>query len=161
MEVTLIAAMAKNRVIGKDNGLIWQMPADLKRFKKLTTGHHVIMGRKTYESMGKPLPHRVNIIVTRQENYQAPGCMVVHSLKEALLKAEGDSKPFVIGGAEIYKMALPYAHCIELTLVHKEFEGDSYFPEFSESEWKLQNNVENPKDEVNPYPFDYLTYLKQ
>lgn len=158
MNLTLIAAMDLNRVIGKDNDLIWHMPKDLKHFKELTSGHHVIMGRKTYESMGKPLPKRTNIIVTRDKGYKADGCIVVHSIEEALKKAEGDAQPFITGGAEIYKLALPYAQTIELTLIHHHFEGDTFFPPFESDKWKLTARVENEADEKNPYNFDYLTY---
>jgi len=161
MEVTLIAAMSKNRVIGRDNGLIWHMPKDLKRFKKLTSGHHVIMGRKTFESMNKPLPNRINIVITRQSDYHAPGCLVVSTMEEALSKAEGDAKPYVIGGGEIYKMSLPYARRIELTLVQENFDGDTYFPEWDESQWELIEQEEHKPDENNPYPFQYLTYQKK
>ncbi len=158
MNLTLIAAMDLNRVIGNDNDLIWHMPKDLKHFKELTSGHHVIMGRKTYESMGKPLPKRTNIIVTRDKGYKADGCIVVHSIEEALKKAEGDTQPFITGGAEIYKLALPYAQTIELTLIHHHFEGDTFFPPFESDKWKLTAKVENDADEKNPYNFDYLTY---
>src|SRR5690606_36889832 len=109
MNVTLIAAMAENRVIGKDNDLIWHLPRDLRHFKEMTSGHHVIMGRKTYECMGKPLPGRTNIIVTRNEGYTADGCTVVNSLEEAIRSVDGDEQTFIIGGAEIYRQAMKYA----------------------------------------------------
>lgn len=160
MNPTLIAAMSENRVIGGDNDLVWHLPDDFKRFKRLTSGHHIIMGRKTYESMKGPLKNRINIIITRKENYDAPGCLVVGSLREALQKAEGDSQPFIIGGGEIYKMSLDVANTIELTLVHDTFEGDTYFPEIDETRWELVNKEHHPKDEKHDHSFDFLTYKK-
>lgn len=160
MNVTLIAAMAKNRVIGKDNQLIWHFPEDLKHFKKLTSGHHIIMGRRTFESVGKALPNRVNIIVTRQKDYRAPNCLVVHDLPAALRKAEGDPQPFIAGGAEIYTQALAYAKTIELTLIHGEYEGDRYFPEFDLKLWKLARGEKREADDRHEHPYEFLTYKK-
>ncbi len=159
-EITLIAAIAQNRVLGKDNQLIWHMPNDLKHFKELTQGHAVIMGRKTYESMGRPLPKRENIVVSRQANYEAPGCTVVNSLEKAIALAEDDAQPFIIGGAEIYKLALPHAQKMELTIVEAEFEGDTFFPEFDFNEWKLKQEEQHEPDEKNPFPYRFLTYVK-
>lgn len=153
--------MAKGRVIGKDNDLIWHLSDDLKHFKNLTKGHHVIMGRKTFESMGRPLPGRTNIVITRQKDYKAPGCILVHTLEEAIRKAEGDSQPFVIGGGEIYKHALDYAQTIELTEVDGEFEGDTHFPQFSTDEWKEVERTHHPKDEKHDYAFDFIRYEKK
>ncbi len=158
MKVTLIAAIAENGVIGKDNDLIWHLSDDLKRFKQLTKGHHVIMGRKTFESLGRPLPNRVNIVVSRNANYKAEGAIVVDSLKEALYKAEGDAQPFIIGGGAIYKQALGLAQTMELTKVHHAFEGDTYFPEFDENTWELVFKEHHPKDEKHQYSFDFLRY---
>lgn len=160
MNLTLIAAMAENRVIGKDNSLIWHLPKDLKHFKDLTKGHHIIMGRKTYESMGKPLPHRTNIVVTTKENYEAPGCIIVHTLRDAIQKAEGDSQPYIIGGGKIYQQALEYADAIELTVVHETFEGDTFFPDFNTDNWKKLNQEDHPKDDKHAYSFSFLTYQK-
>lgn len=158
MNLTLIAAMSENRVIGKDNDLIWHLPDDLKRFKTLTKGHHVIMGRKTYESLNAPLPHRTNIIVSRKKDFKAPGCMVVDTLVEAIQKAEGDTQPFIVGGGEIYRQAMEYAQTIELTLIHDRFEGDTFFPEINEEEWELVKREEHPEDEKHKYAFDFLTF---
>ena len=160
MNLTLIAAMAKGRVIGKDNDLIWHLPDDLKHFKNLTKGHHILMGRKTYESMGRPLPGRTNIVITRQKNYKAPGCILVNTLEEAIQKAEGDSQPYVIGGGEIYKQALNYAQTMELTEVDGEFEGDTYFPEFDETEWVEEQRTHHPADDKHKYAFDFIRYRK-
>jgi len=160
MNLTIIAAMAKGRVIGKDNDLIWHLPDDLKHFKNLTKGHHVIMGRKTFESMGKPLPGRTNIVITRQKDYKADGCILVHTLEEAIRKAEGDAQPFIIGGGEIYKQALKYAQTIELTEVHGEFEGDTTFPEFDTSKWKEIERNSHATDEKHKYSFDFTRYQK-
>lgn len=160
MNLTLIAAMGQGRVIGKDNDLIWHLPDDLKHFKNLTKGHHVIMGRKTYESMGRPLPARTNIVITRQKDFKAPGCILVHTLEEAIRKAEGDSQPFVIGGGEIYKQALKYAQTIELTVVDAEFDGDTYFPEFDTNIWKEVERTHHTTDEKHKYAFDFIRYKK-
>ncbi len=160
MNLTLIAAMAKNRVIGKDNDLIWHFPEDLKHFKSLTSGHHVIMGRKTFESVGRPLPKRVNIIITRQKDYQAEGCKIAGSLEEALAMVENDDQPFIVGGAEIYKQSLNFANTIELTLIEAEYEGDTFFPEFDPSIWKLARGEKKEADDKHAHPYEFLTYKK-
>ena len=125
--IKIIVAQSNNRVIGNSNHLIWRLPADLKRFKELTTGHPIVMGRKTYQSIGRPLPNRRNIIITRDENYEVDGCEVVNSIEEALLLTNSDC--FIIGGGEIYKQTLHIADQIYLTQVDEEFDGDTTFPE--------------------------------
>lgn len=136
---SILVAMAKNRVIGKNNALPWRLSPDLKRFKELTLGHHIIMGRKTYESIGKPLPGRTSVIVTRQPGYQVPGAIVAGSLAEALKacgeEEDSDSESFIIGGAEIYRQALELCQRMYITEIQREFDGDTLFPEFSSQEW--------------------------
>ena len=129
--INLIAAVSKNWVIGNNNTLIWKLPADLKRFKEITSGHPVIMGRKTYESIGRPLPNRRNIIITRDVNYSVDGCEVTHSLTDALELVK-DSEVFIIGGGEIYQQSMSIADRIYLTIVHENFNGDTYFPEIGD-----------------------------
>jgi len=137
---SILVAMAKNRVIGRNNALPWQLSPDLKRFKQLTMGHHIVMGRKTYESIGRPLPGRTSVIVTRQPDYQVPGAIVAGSIAEALkVCSEGkemDQEIFVIGGAEIYQQALGSCQRMYVTEIQQEFEGDALFPEFNQQEWR-------------------------
>jgi len=159
--VTIIAAIGRNRALGKNNDLIWHLPADLRRFKKVTRGHHIIMGRKTYESLGKPLPNRTNIIVSRNPDYKAEGCVVVSSLDEALKTAKADPNPYVLGGAEIYKQALSIADFMDLTLVHADFEADAFFPDFSLENWKEIGRQDFEKDEENPYDYSFVQYKKK
>ncbi|MBI1936099.1 dihydrofolate reductase [Candidatus Woesearchaeota archaeon] len=135
MTISLIAAMDRNRVIGNENKLLWKIPNDMKRFRQLTAGKTVIMGRKTFESIGRPLPNRTNIIITRDKNYKADGCIVVYSVGEALKKSDSE-EIMVIGGAQIYVQLLPTANKMYLTFIDAEFEGDAYFPEFDKKEWK-------------------------
>jgi dihydrofolate reductase len=134
---SLIVAMAQNRVIGINNTLPWHLPEDLKRFRALTTGHHIIMGRKTYESLGRLLPGRTTIIVTRNKHYKVEGALIAHSLKSAWLLASGDAEPFVIGGAELYKEGLKLATKLYITEVQGEFSGDAFFPALDENAWNL------------------------
>ncbi|WP_339702930.1 dihydrofolate reductase [uncultured Marixanthomonas sp.] len=159
--ITLIAAAGENNELGKDNDLVWHLPDDFKRFKKFTTGHHIIMGRKTFESFPKPLPNRTHLVITRDKEYQKKGAIVVHSLDEALLKSHNDSQPFVIGGGEIYKLAIDTADKIELTRVHGTFEADTYFPEIDMDKWQLISEVKHEKDEKHNYSFSYLTYERK
>ncbi len=159
--ITLIAAAGENNELGKDNDLVWHLPDDFKRFKKLTTGHHIIMGRKTFESFPKPLPNRTHLVITRNKEYQKEGAIVVHSLDEALLKAQNDPQPFVIGGGEIYNLAIDTADKIELTRVHGTFEADTYFPEIDMDKWQLISEVKHEKDEKHNYSFSYLTYERK
>lgn len=156
--ISIIAAMAENRVIGVNNTLPWRLPADLRHFRRLTTGHHVIMGRRNYESIGKPLPDRTNIVVTRNPRYQAPGCKVRHSLEEALHDAGNDPEVFVIGGAEIYRQAMDKADRIYLTMVHADISGDTWFPEFDTREWNEISRARHEADEKNPYAYSFVTY---
>lgn len=158
--ITIIAAVAENNALGKDNGLIWHLPADLKRFKKITEGHYVIMGRKTFESLGKPLPNRTTIIITRNPNYAAEGCIIVNSLKEAIIKASPDENPFILGGAEIYKQAIAIADILDLTIVHHNFEADAFFPEIDPSIWKEIERENFKADEKNVYDFSFVKYAK-
>lgn len=160
----MIAAAAENNALGKDNDLLWHLPDDFKRFKKLTTGHKIIMGRKTFESFPKPLPNRTHIIITRDKNYEVDfeDGIVVHSLEAALKLAENDALAFIIGGGEIYKQGEPYATKIELTRVHATFnDADTFFPEIDTASWILVSEELHPKDNRHQYDFSYMTYLKK
>jgi len=161
-ELTIIVAAGENDAIGKDNKLIWHLSDDLKRFKSLTNGHHIIMGRKTFESFPKPLPNRTHIVISRQENYKVPdGVIVVNSLEDAIDASRNDKEPFVIGGGEIYKQAMPLANKIELTRVHESFDADTFFPKIDSTIWKEINNTFHNKDEHHDYAFSFLTYTKK
>lgn len=163
--ISLIVAVADNNVIGKDNALIWHLPADMKFFREKTTGHCIITGRKNYESIPekfRPLPNRTNIVITRQPDYRAPGAVIVGSVEAAIEKAKqsGDNEIFIIGGAEIFRQSLSYADRIYLTVIHHSFEGDVFFPELNMQEWKEMSCVAGPVDEKNKYPHDYITLDK-
>ncbi len=159
--ITIIAAAAENNALGKDNDLLWHLPDDFKRFKKLTIGHKIIMGRKTFESFPKPLPKRTHIIITRDTNYSVPyeDCIIVHSLEDALKLVTGEDA-FIIGGGEIYKQSEPFADVIELTRVHGDFEADTFFPELTMGDWKLIAEERHLKDQKHQYGFTYLTYTR-
>lgn len=159
--ITLIAAASENEVLGKDNDLVWHLPDDFKRFKTLTSGHFIIMGRKTFETFPKPLPNRTHVIISRQKNYTTENGIVVSSMKEALKKAAEDAQPFIIGGGEIYELGMPFADKIELTRVHATFEGDAFFPKIDKSKWELIEESFHPSDERHKYPFTYLTYIRK
>ena len=156
--ICLIAAMAANRVIGRNNALPWNLPADLKRFKTLTMGHPVVMGRRTYQSIGKPLPGRHNLVITRNHDFSAPGCDVVHSLDAALAACRGAPEIFIIGGAELYRESLPRAHCLEFTEISAEFEGDATFPEFSLAQWRETAREIHSDEGGNPFRYDFVRY---
>ncbi|MCH6199175.1 dihydrofolate reductase [Aquiflexum sp. LQ15W] len=163
MKISIIVAKAKNNVIGKDNQLIWRLSADLQLFKNHTIGHHIIMGRKTYESVGRPLPNRTSIVVTRNSFFEVPeGHMVAHSLEEAIQICIGKrlDNVFIIGGAEIYNQALPIADELMITEVNALPDGDVFFPEFDKSEWKIVSTTSYFKDEKNEYDFDFVVYKK-
>lgn len=159
--VSIIVAAAENNVIGKNNDLLWHLPEDLRFFKHSTTGHTVIMGRKTYESVGKPLPNRRNIIITRQPDYLAAGAEIVNSLHEALAISPDREEVFIIGGAEIYRQALPITDKLYLTRVHAVFEGDAFFPEIDGEAWQLIAADKRQADEKHRYAYSFLTYLKK
>jgi len=158
--ISIIVAVAQNNVIGKNNDLLWHIPRDMKHFKETTTGHHIISGRKTFESFGKPLPKRTNIIITRNKNYLQDGCIVVNSLENAINYAKNDTEIFIIGGGEIYKQALNYADRIYLTKVHHSFDGDTFFPEINPKEWKEIKKSDFDADEKNKYPISIITLEK-
>lgn len=150
--------MAENRVIGRGNTLPWRLPADMKRFKAQTMGHAVIMGRKTFDTMGKPLTGRRNIVITRDRLWSRPGVDVAHDLAGAIALAGAEDLVFVAGGAEIYELALPRANRIDLTVVHAQVEGDARFPEFSPSEWSLVTEERHAADERHAFPFTFRRY---
>ncbi len=145
-------------MIGVRNTLPWRLPADLKHFRLITSGHHVIMGRRNYESIGKPLPDRTNIVISRNIGYQAPGCLVVHSIEDAFTTARNDPEIFVIGGAEIYRQALARANRLYLTQVHADISGDTYFPEFDRSQWHEVSRESHSADEKNQHAYTFLVY---
>ena len=159
--IIMIAAVAENNALGKDNDLVWHLPNDFKRFKTLTSGHHIIMGRKTFESFPKPLPNRTHVIITRQKNYKAEGCIIVASIEKALEICPKNEDTYIIGGGEIYTLSLPFADKIEITKVHHSFEADAYFPVLNEKEWKLAQSDHNSKDEKHIYDYTYLTYVRK
>ncbi|TVZ52970.1 dihydrofolate reductase [Dokdonia sp. Hel_I_53] len=158
--ITMIAAAGEGNELGKDGDLVWHLPDDFKRFKKLTTGHHIIMGRKTWESFPRPLPNRTHIIITRKSNYNAENAIVVHNIEDALTYSKDDDHTFIIGGGEIYKLGLTYATHIELTRVHGHFNADAFFPVIDKDKWELIENHHHKKDDNHNYSFTYETYKK-
>lgn len=160
--IKLIVAKASNNVIGNNNQLIWHLPNDLKHFKNLTTNHPIIMGRKTYESLGRPLPNRTNIVITRDANFTDEKVVITHSLDEAIKKAEEINNDFfVIGGGEIYKQAMLIADELYITEVHHEFEGDTYFPEIDEEVFEEISRENHIKDEKHPHAYSFISYRRK
>ena len=156
MKISVIVAMADNGVIGNQNRLPWHLPADLKHFKATTMGKPIIMGRKTWESIGRPLPGRTNIVVTRDPDYVADGCVVVHGIDAALAAAADDDEVMVIGGAEFYRQVLPQASTLYLTLVHDSFEGDAFFPELDGREWRELTREDFEPDDNNTHAYSFV-----
>jgi dihydrofolate reductase len=156
--VSLIVAMARNRVIGMNNTLPWHLPADLKHFKSLTMGHHIVMGRKTYESIGKPLPGRTSVVVTRNANYTQPGVLVANSLEGAISACGNDAEIFVIGGAELYCQAINLADRIYLTEIEADIPGDAHFTEVDRKLWRETGRVSHAPDEKNMHSFHFVVY---
>ena len=166
MKISMIAAVAENKVIGKDNDLVWNLPDDMKFFMTKTSGHHVVMGRKNYESIPhkfRPLPNRTNIVMTRQKGLEIEGTHVVNNLEEALqlAKANHEEEVFIIGGGEIYKLGLDVADVMYLTEIKASFEGDAFFPEFDHSEWEETERIPHGTDEKHAYAFDFVTYKRK
>ena len=163
MIISQIVAVSTNGVIGKDNDLIWRLSSDLKYFKKVTTGHHIIMGRKNYESIGRPLPNRTSVIITRNKDYQADGCVIVNSLSEALNVARdnGETEACIIGGGEIYNMSLAITDKVYLTEVHEEFEGDTYYPALDKSKWKEVSRDSFKADDKNAHDYSFVVFEKK
>ena len=159
--ITIIVAAAENNAIGKDNDLIWSLPDDLKRFKKLTSGHSIIMGRKTFDSFPGLLPNRKHIVISKKsEDYFPENVVVVNNVEKALKVCNDDENPFIIGGGQIYKLAMEISDKIELTRVHAEFEADTFFPVINENKWRLISSEKHEKDERHKFSFSYKTYLK-
>ena len=159
MAIAIISATSENNVIGKDNDLPWYLPADLAHFKNLTSGKHIVMGRKTYESVGRPLPNRTNIVVSRNPDFIATGCETASSLSDAIKKTGGKDL-FVCGGSEIYKQALEVADIMYLTRIHAVVEGDTYFPDFDDGLWTIVERKDFLPDEKNKYSYSFITYKR-
>ncbi|MFI3321726.1 MAG: dihydrofolate reductase [Rikenellaceae bacterium] len=161
MTTSIIVAIAKNRVIGKDNSLIWHISEDLRYFKRITTAHTIIMGRKSYESIGRPLPNRRNIVVSRNSDYSAAGCECVTSIESAIELCKDEQEIFIIGGGEIYKSTLPLADKLYITEVKHDYEGDTFFPEIDFSQWKEISRESYERGEKYEYPFDFVVYERE
>lgn len=160
--ISLIVAMDQNRVIGKNNKLPWHLPADLQYFKKVTMGHPIVMGRKTFESIGRVLPGRENVIVTRNQEFKAEGCVVLHDIAQIKMFADNHEKEvFVIGGAEIFKEILPFTDRLYITEIHETFEGDTFFPEIDENEWDEISSNPGNIDEKNRFAHDFIILQKK
>lgn len=160
--LSIIVAVAENNVIGKDNKLIWHLPADLKRFKEITTGHTIIMGRKTFESLGRVLPNRKHVILCNdmKMNIEDENVEILEDISMLDKYIQDTEEHFVIGGATIYKLLMPKANKIYLTLIHEKFDGDVYFPEISDDEWKIVDRTSGITDEKNPYNYEFITYTR-
>lgn len=160
--IVLVAAAGENNELGKDNDLLWHLPDDFKRFKKITSHHFIIMGRKTFESLPGVLPNRVHIVMTKDKKYGAEGALVVHSMDEALRKAKSNKDIFIIGGGDIFKKSMKIADKIELTRVHATFEdADTFFPQIPEDEWELTHSEKHEKDDKHKYAFTFETWEKK
>ncbi len=159
--IILIAAIAENHAIGKNNDLLWHMPNDFKRFKQVTSGHYILMGRKTFESFPKPLPNRTHVIITRQKEYHNEGCIVVSDLEKAIQICPKNEDVFVIGGGEIYSQAILFADQLDITKIHHSFDADVYFPQIDPSIWELTSEVFHSKDDKHSYDYSFLTYKRK
>jgi dihydrofolate reductase len=159
--ITLIAAVAENNALGKDNQLLWHLPDDFKRFKSITSGHYIIMGRKTFESFPKPLPNRTHVIITRQKDYNPEGCIVANSLDEAIQSCPKQEDIFIIGGGEIYKQSIEIADKIDITRVHHSFNADTFFPEIDLEKWQLVFEEFHSKDERHNFDFTFQTFVRK
>lgn len=160
-ELSLIVAMAKNRTIGVNNTLPWRCPEDLKHFKTLTMGHHMIMGRKTFDSIGKPLPGRITVVVTRNTGLNIEGCLMAHSLEQAIAKCTEDEQVFIVGGAELYAQAMPLVDTLYITEIQQDVEGDAHFPEFARDEWKEVSRELRAQETPQPLEYHFVTYRRK
>ena len=160
MIISQIVAVSLNNVIGVNNGLPWDMPSDMAYFKAKTLGHHIVMGRRNYEAEGKALPGRVNIVLTRNTGYKIPDGIVVHRIEEAIdiARNAGETELFIVGGEQIYRLAMPFTDRIYLTRIHTVVEGDTFYPELDEKVWKEISRISNKKDQRNPFDYDFLVY---
>ena len=154
----MIAAVAENNALGKNNDLLWHLPLDFKRFKEITSGHHIIMGRKTFESFPKPLPNRTHVIITRQKDFKHDGCIVVQDIEKAIAVCPKEDDLYIIGGGEIYKQFIHLADQLDITRVHNSFEADVYFPEIDPEIWELTSEIFNPKDEKHLFDYTFQTF---
>lgn len=154
----MIAAVAENNALGKNNDLLWHLPLDFRRFKEITSGHHIIMGRKTFESFPKPLPNRTHVIITRQKDFKHDGCIVVQDIEKAIAVCPKEDDLYIIGGGEIYKQFIHVADQLDITRVHNSFEADVYFPEIDPEIWELTSEIFNPKDEKHLFDYTFQTF---
>ncbi|MFT7395906.1 MAG: dihydrofolate reductase [Flavobacterium sp.] len=159
--IIMIAAASENNALGKNNELVWRLPNDFKRFKNLTSGHHIIMGRKTFESFPKPLPNRTHIVISRQDKYNPEGCIVVNSMEKAIAACPTEGPIYIIGGGEIYNLGIPFSDKIELTRVHHDFDADAFFPEINPNDWEMTLSEFQPKDDKHLFDYTYQTYVKK
>lgn len=159
--IIIIAAVSENNALGKNNDLLWHLPNDFKRFKEITSGHHIIMGRKTFESFPKPLPNRTHVIITRQKNFKHEGCIVVEDLKKAIAACPNDKDLYIIGGGEIYKQTISFADQLDITRVHHIFEADVFFPDIDPEIWELTSETFQSKDERHLFDYSFQTFVRK
>ena len=160
-EITMIAAVAEDNGLGLDNKLVWHIPRDLKHFKNLTHGHCIIMGRKTFESLPKALPHRKNIVLSRRKNIAYNGAVVVNSIEKAIEETKQDPKPYIVGGGEIYRLFMNYSSYIELTRIHHKFRSDTFFPFINLKKWEVVKRHDITKSKIEKYNYSFLTYKRK
>ena len=159
--VIMIAAVAENNALGKNNNLLWHLPNDFKRFKQITSGHHIIMGRKTFESFPKPLPNRTHVIITRQNDFEHEGCIVVQNIEKALSVCPINENLYIIGGGEIYQQSISFADQLDITRVHHSFDADVYFPEIDPEIWELTSETYHSKDERHLFDYTFQTFVRK
>ena len=159
--VIMIAAVAENNALGKNNDLLWHLPNDFKRFKEITSGHHIIMGRKTFESFPKPLPNRIHVIITRQNDFEHEGCIVVQNIEKALSVCPVNENLYIIGGGEIYQQSISFADQLDITRVHHSFDADVYFPEIDPEIWELTSETFHQKDERHLFDYTFQTFVRK
>ena len=159
--IIMIAAVAENNALGKNNDLLWHLPLDFKRFKEITSGHHIIMGRKTFESFPRPLPNRTHVVITRQNDFSREGCIVVQDIQKAIAVCPKNEDIYIIGGGEIYRQSIHLADQLDITRVHNSFDADVYFPEIDPEIWELTSEIFNLKDEKHLFDYTFQTFVRR